>query len=48
VPLLAEAIAAAGCPADALGGLAELIRGEVDPQEWVTGLRRVERSRRAA
>jgi glycerol-3-phosphate dehydrogenase (NAD(P)+) len=48
VPLLAEAIAAAGCPADALGGLAQLIRGEIDTRDWVTGLRRVERSRRAA
>jgi len=48
VPLLAEAIAAAGCPAEALGGLAELIRGEIDAQAWVTGLRRVERLRRAA
>ena len=48
VPLLAEAIAAAGCPAEALGGLAELIRGEIDPDAWITGLRRVERSRRAA
>jgi 1-acyl-sn-glycerol-3-phosphate acyltransferase len=48
VPLLAEAIAAAGCPAGALAGLTQLIRGEIDAGEWVTGLRRVERSRRAA
>jgi 1-acyl-sn-glycerol-3-phosphate acyltransferase len=48
VPLLAEAISAAGCPADALEGLAALIRGEVEPDEWIDGLRVVERSRRAA
>jgi glycerol-3-phosphate dehydrogenase (NAD(P)+) len=48
VPLLAEAISAAGCPAEALAGLAALIRGEIDADAWVEGLRRVERSRRAA
>ena len=48
VPLLADAIAAAGCPAEALGGLARLIRGEIDPDAWIAGLRQVERSRRAA
>ncbi len=47
-PLLAEAVAASGVSAEALGGLAQLIRGEVDPETWVDGLRRVERSRRAA
>jgi glycerol-3-phosphate dehydrogenase (NAD(P)+) len=47
-PLLAEAISAAGVPADALNGLAALIRGEIDTEAWVAGLRRVERSRRAA
>jgi glycerol-3-phosphate dehydrogenase len=48
VPLLAGAIAAAGCPADALAGLTDLIRGEIDPDAWVAGLRQVERARRAA
>ena len=48
VPLLAEALAAAGSPAEALGGLAELIRGEIDADAWIAGLRQVERSRRAA
>ncbi len=48
VPLLAEAISAAGCPADALEGLAALIGGEIDADAWIEGLRRVERSRRAA
>jgi 1-acyl-sn-glycerol-3-phosphate acyltransferase len=48
VPLLAEAIASAGCPAEALDGLAGLIRGEIDTEAWITGLRQVERSRRAA
>jgi glycerol-3-phosphate dehydrogenase (NAD(P)+) len=47
-PLLAQAVADSGVPADALGGLAELIRGEVDATEWVAGLRRAERARRAA
>jgi 1-acyl-sn-glycerol-3-phosphate acyltransferase len=44
VPLLAEAIAAAGSPAEALAGLAALIRGEIDSDAWVAGLRRVERA----
>ena len=47
-PLLAEAVAASGVPAEALDGLAALIRGEIDAEDWVAGLRRVERSRRAA
>ena len=47
-PLLAQAVAASGGPAEALNGLAALIRGEVDAEDWVAGLRRVERSRRAA
>ena len=48
VPLLAEAISASGGPAEALSGLAALIRGEIDPEAWVARLRLVERSRRAA
>jgi glycerol-3-phosphate dehydrogenase len=48
VPLLAEAISAAGYRAEALSGLAALIRGEIDADAWIEGLRRVERSRRAA
>jgi len=47
-PLLAEAVAASGGPAEALGGLAALIHGEIGPEDWVAGLRRTERSRRAA
>ena len=47
-PLLAEAVAASGVPAEALGGLADLIRGEIDADDWVAGLRQVERARRAA
>ncbi len=47
-PLLAEAVAASGVGAEALEGLARLIRGEIDAEEWVAGLRRGERSRRAA
>jgi glycerol-3-phosphate dehydrogenase (NAD(P)+) len=48
VPLLAEAIALAGSPVEALSGLTALIRGEIDGEEWVARLRRVERSRGVA
>lgn len=48
VPLLAEAISASGSPAEALSGLAALIRGETDAETWVATLRLVERSRKAA
>ena len=48
VPLLADAIAAAGGPAEALSGLAALIRGEIDTEAWLASLRRVERRKRAA
>jgi 1-acyl-sn-glycerol-3-phosphate acyltransferase len=48
VPMMAEAVAAAGIEADGLAGLAQLIGGQIGPEEWVAGLRRTERSRRAA
>ncbi len=48
VPLLATALEASGSPADALGGLAELIRGEIGAEAWVDSLRLVERSRKEA
>jgi glycerol-3-phosphate dehydrogenase (NAD(P)+) len=48
VPLLAETVAAAGGDADALGGLAALIRGDFDAGEWVAQLRQGERERQAA
>jgi glycerol-3-phosphate dehydrogenase (NAD(P)+) len=48
VPLLAEAVARAGIEAPGLDGLAALIGGRIDPGEWVAGLRRAERTRRAA
>jgi len=48
VPLLAAAISASGSPAEALNGLAAVIRGEIDTEAWVASLRLVERSRRAA
>jgi glycerol-3-phosphate dehydrogenase (NAD(P)+) len=48
VPLLATAVSGDGEPAEALNGLAALIRGEIDTEAWVARLRRVERSRRAA
>jgi len=48
VPLLAEAIRAAGLEAPGLEGLAALIEGRMDPGEWVAGLRRAERALQAA
>lgn len=48
VPILAEAVAAAGCENGALAGLAALIRGECDAEQWVAQLRRGEREREAA
>jgi glycerol-3-phosphate dehydrogenase (NAD(P)+) len=48
VPLLAAAISASGNPAEALNGLAALIRGEIDTEAWVASLRLGERSRREA
>ena len=46
VPLLAHAISESEGPAEALSGLAALIRGEIDSDAWVDGLRMVELSRR--
>jgi glycerol-3-phosphate dehydrogenase (NAD(P)+) len=48
VPLLAQAISASGCPAEALEGLAALIRGEIDAEAWVDSLRLGELSRKEA
>jgi glycerol-3-phosphate dehydrogenase (NAD(P)+) len=48
VPLLAAAISAAGNGAEALNGLTALINGEIDPEEWIAGLRKAERARRVA
>ena len=48
VPLMAETVTAAGIEAEGLNGLAQLIRGQIGPEAWVAGLRRAERSRRAA
>ncbi len=48
VPLLAEAVKDSGIDAPDLEGLAALVAGEIDPGEWVAGLRRAERARRAA
>ncbi len=48
VPLIAETVAAAGVEAPSLEGLASLIEGEIDADEWVAGLRRAERARKAA
>ena len=48
VPLIAETVAGAGIEAPSLEGLAALIEGEIDAGEWIAGLRRAERARRAA
>jgi len=47
-PLLAQAVTSSGGPAEALNGLAALIRGEIGAEDWIAGLRRVEQTRRAA
>ncbi|MGH2953614.1 MAG: 1-acyl-sn-glycerol-3-phosphate acyltransferase [Solirubrobacterales bacterium] len=48
VPLIAETVARAGIDAPGLEGLAALIAGNIDADEWVAGLRRAERARQAA
>lgn len=48
VPLIARTVSAAGIDAPSLEGLAALIEGEIDAGEWVVGLRRAERARKAA
>ncbi len=48
VPLIAETVIRAGIHAPRLEGLAALIAGEIEATEWVAGLRRAERARKAA
>jgi glycerol-3-phosphate dehydrogenase (NAD(P)+) len=48
VPLIAETVIRAAIHAPRLEGLARLIAGEIEATEWVAGLRRAERARRAA
>ncbi len=48
VPLLAAAISASGNSAEALNGLAALVRGETDTEAWVASLRMGERAKREA
>ena len=48
VPLIARTVTGAGVEAPSLEGLASLIEGEIDADEWVAGLRRAERAREAA
>ena len=48
VPLIAETVLRAGIAAPRLEGLAALIAGEIEATEWVAGLRRAERARKAA
>lgn len=47
-PLIAETVTRAGIEAPRMAGLAALIAGEIEASEWVAGLRRAERARRAA
>jgi 1-acyl-sn-glycerol-3-phosphate acyltransferase len=47
-PLIAETVIRAGINAPRLEGLAALIAGEIEATEWVAGLRRAERARKAA
>ena len=48
VPLIAETVVRAGIDAPRLAGLAALIAGEIEATEWIAGLRRAQRSRKAA
>jgi glycerol-3-phosphate dehydrogenase (NAD(P)+) len=48
VPLIAETVTASGIEAPGLDGLSRLIAGEISPGEWIAGLRRAERARKAA
>jgi glycerol-3-phosphate dehydrogenase (NAD(P)+) len=48
VPLIAETLTKASIQAPGLEGLSQLIAGEISPGEWMAGLRRAERARRAA
>jgi glycerol-3-phosphate dehydrogenase (NAD(P)+) len=48
VPLITETVIRAGIEAPRLEGLTALIAGEIEPTEWIAGLRRAERARRAA
>jgi glycerol-3-phosphate dehydrogenase (NAD(P)+) len=48
VPLIAETVSRAGFECPNLKGLSDLIAGDIDVAEWVAGLRRAERARRAA
>jgi glycerol-3-phosphate dehydrogenase (NAD(P)+) len=48
VPLIARTVSDSGVEAPGLDGLARLIAGEITPGEWMAGLRRAERARRAA
>ncbi len=48
VPLIAETLVRAGIDAPRMEGLAALIAGEIEAGEWIAGLRRAERARRAA
>ncbi len=48
MPLIAETVVRAGIEAPRLEGLAALIAGEIEATEWIAGLRRAQRTRKAA
>jgi 1-acyl-sn-glycerol-3-phosphate acyltransferase len=48
VPLISQTVNSAGIRAPGLAGLSRLIAGEISPGEWMAGLRRAEKARRAA
>jgi 1-acyl-sn-glycerol-3-phosphate acyltransferase len=48
VPMIAETVLKSGVEAPGLEGLSRLIAEEISPAEWMAGVRRAERARRAA
>jgi 1-acyl-sn-glycerol-3-phosphate acyltransferase len=48
VPLMASAVEASGVDSSAMQRLANLVKGEISPGEWMARVRRAERERRAA
>jgi glycerol-3-phosphate dehydrogenase (NAD(P)+) len=48
VPMIAATVHRSGVEAPGLGGLSRLIGEEISPAEWMAGVRRAERARRAA
>ena len=46
MPLIAQAVAAAGIDAPGLKGLTAFVEGRMDVAEWIAGIRRAEHDRR--